>query len=122
MLQIRPEQMKVLQQTALDDFVVRLVAHLHLVFPDRYDELGEERTRQLVRLSQQRAATYGIRSERDVCAYVEVLFSLHREDETGPDMQWARVILGDPYLGAAQKIAHLGSEAGKRLQTKPVAS
>ena len=121
MLQMRPEQMRILQQTALDDFVWRMVAHLNRVFPGRCRELGEERTCQLVRLSHQRAATYGIRSERDVCAYVDVLCSLNREDESGPDMQWAKVILVDPRLGPSQKIARLREEARQRVQKTPAA-
>lgn len=122
MLEIRSEQMEFLQQTVLDDFVARMVAHLHRVFPDRCRELGSERTGQLVRLNHQQAAVYGICSERDVCAFVDVLFSLHKEDASGEDMQWARVILEDPRLGAAQKKLHLSTEAKQRIPKAPVVS
>lgn len=116
MLHIRPEQMETLQQIIVDEFVKRIVAHLNQVFPDRCEELGEEQIDQLARLSHQRATTYGLRSEGDVCAYVDVLFSLHREDESGEEMQWARDILEDQRLGASRKIANLRVEAEHQPQ------
>jgi hypothetical protein len=116
MLHIRPEQIELLQQVVVDGFVKRMVVHLNNIFPDRCQELGEEQIGQLARLSHQRAAAYGISGEQDVCTYLEVLFSLHKDDESGEDMLWAKEILEDPRLESSQKVDGLRIEAEQRAQ------
>lgn len=121
MLHIRPEQIELLEQVVVDGFVKRMVVHLNTIFPDRCRELGEEQIGQLVRLSHQRAAAYGICGEQDVCSYIEVLFSLHKDDESGEDMLWAKEILEDPRLESSQKVDGLQIEAEQRVPKQPVA-
>ncbi len=74
-------------------FERRLIAHLNRSFPAECATLGGEGIRQAVRSGIALAATYGIRLERDICRYVDLMFVLGHDFDR--DLPWASDILSD---------------------------
>ncbi len=94
-MQIRKEQMETLSDCMLRKFEDSMVAHVEKFFPEQYSALGEAGVREMVRYGIERAETYGIVSERDVCKYVDVMFMYGRDFDTDPKLSWAAGILND---------------------------
>jgi len=93
MFKIRALQMNALSVDAVKDFEARMLVHLMEFFPAEYTQLGEEKVRAMVRYGIERAATYGIRSERGVCSYVDVMFAYGCEFDRDMSLSWAQSIL-----------------------------
>ena len=98
MLTIRKEQMDAFSHAALRIFECRMVAHLNRHFPKRCAKLGEDGVREWIRYGIERARTYGIVSERDVCKYIDVMFVYGRDFDTDRRRPWAGQILNDPVI------------------------
>ena len=96
MLIVRSAQVEALAASAQRDFEERLTAHLKRFFPRPCAVLGEGGLRQLCRDGITRARTYGLRSERDLCKYLNLMLVFgHAFDREQP---WAAEIL---QLGSA---------------------
>jgi hypothetical protein len=95
---MRREQIDRLSEAACKNFEDRMLVHLEKFFPQHVTALGEEKTRFLVRFGVERAKTYGIVSERDVCKYIDLMVSLGVEFDTDPKLPWASRILNDPSM------------------------
>ncbi len=95
MLHIRKEQNDELAKVLLKRFEDRMVVHLNKFFPAECETLGDEGTRQVIRQALERAAGYGIVSERDVCMYTDVMFAFGRDFDKGRKLPWAARILND---------------------------
>jgi hypothetical protein len=96
MLKIRPEQFAVFQKTALEEFEDLMVIHLSRFFPARMTELGEPNVRDLIRYGIQRAATYRISQQPEVCKYIGIMVVFGRDFDRDLQLLWASAILGDP--------------------------
>lgn len=95
MLVIRQEQIDQLKVAVNKNFENRMLVHLQKFFPQHITALGEEKTRFLVQFGVERAETYGIVSERDVCKYIDLMVSLGIEFDRDPKLPWASEILND---------------------------
>lgn len=103
--QIREEQYQAFAQEAQRSQETRLMAHLGRYFPEQCRALGEEETRRLVQHGLQRAATYQIMAEDDVCKYLNLMFGLGRDFDHDPRLAWARSVLEDNQIpNATEKI------------------
>jgi len=94
-MKLRKEQMDTFSEAARKSFEDRMVAHLREVFPQRSKRLGEPRVRGKIQHGIERAGTYGITSERDVCRYIDVMFAYGWDFDTDSKLPWAGRILND---------------------------
>jgi hypothetical protein len=70
-----------------------MVGHLGKFFPDEFAAIGEPAIREMIRYGIQRAATYGIVGQRDVCLYLDVMVEFGRDFDV--NVPWASAILND---------------------------
>ncbi|MCU0727305.1 MAG: hypothetical protein MUE73_16220 [Planctomycetes bacterium] len=95
MIRIRNEQKKALAAGSRKDFEDRMVAHIRKFFPKHYEQLKEENTRLLVDHEIERAKTYGIVAERDVCKYIDLSLVFGPDFDADGKQPWATEILTD---------------------------
>jgi len=98
MLQIRNEQNEALEAQSRKDFEERMLVHLQKFFPDQCKQLGEEHTREAIWYAVERAETYEIVSERDVCKYTDLMFTYGQDYDRDRRVPWAHRILTDKSL------------------------
>ncbi len=99
-------------QAAAKDFEDRMVVHLNKFFPEQCEALGEPGTREEIRNGIDRAARYGIETERDVCKYIDLMFAFGRDFDTNPELPWAARILNDTkYESPTAKVEDLHQTA-----------
>ena len=112
MVMIRRAQMTAFQDAALRDFERRMVLHLSQTFPAVCEPLGDAGVRESIQYGMQRAGSYGIAAERDVCKYIDLMFVFGRDFDKDPSLPWAAGILHDDDLGDASKRMEALSDAG----------
>jgi len=95
MLQIRKKQMDELSRACTKEFEDRMVVHIAKFFPKHYEALGEEKTRTLINYGIERAKTYGIVAERDVCKYIDLMVGFGPDYDRDPKKPWAGKTLND---------------------------
>ncbi|MBZ5626545.1 MAG: hypothetical protein LAQ69_48870 [Acidobacteriia bacterium] len=115
MLVIRQQQMAAFAQAAVKSFDDRVVIHLNKFFPEQCGTLGEPQLREFIRYGVERANTYGIVAERDVCKYIDLMAVFGRDFDTDPRLRWAGVILGTKQNFGAN-IQHLIAAAQDHLR------
>lgn len=98
MLTIRKEQIAVFREPAINQFVKHVVVHLNKCFPAKCEALGEPRVSEMVKYGIQRAASYGISAERDLCKYVDLMVVFGPEFDQDPEFPWASAILNNQAL------------------------
>jgi hypothetical protein len=113
---IRKEQMSALAGNAAADFENRMVVHLKKCFPAECEKLQEQRVRETIRYGMDRAAQYGVKTERDVCKYIDVMMVFGRDFDQRADLPWAAQILNDMVLKTpTARIERLVEVAKERL-------
>ena len=95
MLTIRDAQMAVLEEHMRRSFEERAVAHLSRVRPSA---VQAEQVRAVVWAGIARAAGYGIRVERDLILYLELMVRLGADFDLREEHAWARRLLQSPAL------------------------
>lgn len=95
MLSIREGQMAVFSKIAAQKFEDQMVAHFKRCFPRELDSLGEPKARELIQRGVTRAASYGIRGQRDACKYIDLMIALGSDFDRDPNLSWASQILSD---------------------------
>ncbi len=111
-MNIRPEQMTQLAQAAERDFQQRMGSHLREFFPEQYAGLGEAAVREAVQEAIQKARSYQILAERDICKYADVMSAFGRDFDRNAALGWASSILNDPALrDAGARVNRLADEA-----------
>ena len=119
MLKIRPEQFAVFQKAALEEFEGLMVIHLSKFFPARVTELGEPNVRDLIRYGIQRAASYRISQEPEVCKYIGIMVVFGRDFDRDPQLPWASAILGNPnFPSSSVRVTELHEAAVAALRPK----
>lgn len=114
MLIIRKEQMGVFEEVALKNFEDRMVIHLGKFFPEQCAALGDDGIREAIRYGIERAESYGIVDERDVCKYIDLTIVFGRDFDESPGTAWASSILNDEFLtDPTAKVERLFREAMK---------
>lgn len=91
MLQLRNSQVEAFREQLLKRFEADVLDHVREFFPDRCEALGDQGTRALIRHGIDRARSYGIDREKDVCKYVDLCFYYGREFDV--EQPWARPVL-----------------------------
>ena len=104
MLTLRSEQMAVFGERVDAAFQQRLMTQVGRLFPARVAALGVTATRLCVRHGVARARDHGLGTERQVAAFVALLFLVGPGLDTRP---WAQRVLGDPKRSPAERLRRL---------------
>jgi len=115
MLVIRDEQMCALKAHMSEQFENRMVRHVREFFPEDFNALGEDKVRMEIRYGIDRANSYEITLEYDVCGYINLMFALGRDYDVDPSLRWAAQILNNAKLSGSSKLDRLYEEAEKHL-------
>ncbi|MHC4243278.1 MAG: hypothetical protein ACYS3N_01125 [Planctomycetota bacterium] len=95
MLKIRKEQNDELAKVALNRFEDSMVEHIKKFFPRYYEIYGESLIHDVIKYAIDRAKTYGFRSERDVCYYINTTFLLGSNFDDDLQLPWAKTTLNN---------------------------
>jgi len=95
MLTIRNQQMAVFEAFAGELFLKKMEQHLRVFFPEQCDSMTSDEIRRTCEHGCARAAFHGITSERDVCKYINLMFTFGREFDVDLRWPWATRILRD---------------------------
>jgi len=110
-LKLRRDQMAAFEERALAQFEPRMLAHLRRCFPRQCEALGDSNVREAIRYGIERAGSYDIVAERDVCMYIELMFIFGRDFDTDKRFPWASEILNDDLTpDPSVKVRHLYDE------------
>jgi hypothetical protein len=112
---IRETQMTKLTELSRRKFEDRVAAHLTRCFPADCRALGESGLQEVIGYGIQQAAKHGFELERDVCKYIDVMFTFGRDFDRHPDLPWAAQILeDDSFKNPTARMERLFSEARQR--------
>ena len=115
MLTIRKEQLAAFSPLGEKTFEDRVIAHLKKVFPEQSESIGEPKLRESIQYGKQRAASYKIISERDVCKYIDLMILYGRDFDKDPNLPWVQSVLQNPAIrDPASKIERLYKAARKQ--------
>ncbi len=95
MLVIRNDQIKTLEEFALNDFENELVEHCKKFAPKHSEVIEESGVREVVRLGIKRAENYGLTNRGPVRFYVEMMFMFGSDFDTDFQMPWAGGVLNN---------------------------
>jgi len=119
MLRIRNEQWTELSSATQRSFEQRMVVHLRKFFPQQCEALGATDLQDTIAHGIERAKTYDIVTERDVCLYIDLMMVFGRDFDTNPNLSWASYLLQDPHVNyPAHKIDQLYDTALRELKTQ----
>jgi hypothetical protein len=103
MLVIRNDQLRMFDLLSQERYVTKLCHHLVGMFPDRTDAWDDETLRALATQAVERAAGYGIVTERGVATFAELMVVFGERFDLEPEGAWARDVLTRPGLDGAGK-------------------
>jgi hypothetical protein len=118
MLTMRDEQLAAMARGAVREFEDGMVAHLQECFREEYTVLGEEGARALIRHGIERAETYGLLTEYEVCLYIDLVVLFDRDFDTNPTLPWAAEYLNSPSLRPRERIELVYEAALEDLDRK----
>ena len=95
MLKIRKEQNEELGKIALKKFEDSMVKHVKEFFPKYYEIYEEPLIRKVILCAVERAESYGLITEREVCLYINLVFLLGGNFDADPQLPWASAILNN---------------------------
>jgi hypothetical protein len=124
---IRPEQADAFRHVAIRRFEEDTFIHLHKIFPDDCRVIGGPRLREIIRSGIQRAGTYGITSQRDVCLYIDLQVQFGLDFDTNGSLPWVQAILNEQEEEPSDRIDRVyamaialeDEEYAKELQEHP---
>ena len=96
MLVIRKEQMAVFLRLQLKEFEDKTCERLLKLKPDQCRKLGEKAVRKSIQDGIERSFQYGIKTERDIARYINIMYTLGFDFDTDPRYPWAADILKSP--------------------------
>lgn len=101
---IRAEQIEVLQQSLLDDFLGNLEAHLKEFFPEQCAEMGDEALDETIQYGVEVAQSYGLTTAHAFCVYLDLMFLFGEDFDQDPQHPWAADVLSDPSFAAQEQL------------------
>ncbi len=75
--------------------------HLRKFFPENCRKLGDVGLLETIRLGVERAASYQISSERDVCKYIDLMLALGPDFDRDPKLPRVARLLGNTSLDSS---------------------
>jgi hypothetical protein len=116
MLTIRSRQRAALREGRRRRFEDRAVAFVREQWPERWTHLGEVAVRALVEIAEQRAAAYGLDTERDAIRYLNHMLALGRDFDTDPRYPWAGEILQNRGIAPSLRMDWLSARTRHELR------
>ena len=104
MLQIRQEQMDVLDACMLKCFIEKTIVHLRQVFRETCGEESDEDLGKRVQAGVDEAAVYDITDEREVVLFIDLMVDLGPGFQKQEPNLWMEEILTDETLDQEEKI------------------
>jgi hypothetical protein len=101
MLVIRTQQLRIFELRKSSEFEQRLIQHCRRFFPRAAAALGP-RLLGAVRESLDEASRYGFKDERDLCKYINIVFTFGRQFDRSPLIPWAAEVLSSALPGPAK--------------------
>lgn len=115
MLVIRESQMAALGRSFVDQFAGKALAHVKEFFPQQIAGMGDTESLKVVHYGLQRARNYGLETESDQLRFLNVMFTLGRDFDSGQAHAWVRPILTNPAFRPAARMNVLMEELFARL-------
>ena len=115
MLVIRESQMAALGRELLDQFALKALAHGREYFPELCADLGDVASLDYVRSALNRARAYGLESEYDLLRFLNVVFTLGSDFDSGEQYPWAQPILKNTDAPATTRMDLLMEEIFTRV-------
>ena len=116
LLRVRPEQWEVFARRAREDFKRRLAAHLVEHWPERCSQLGRDGVGASIDTALERGAHHGIEHEYDILRYLNLMYALGFDLDSGTRYPWAQRILADRSLDPTSRIDLLSETAEAELR------
>lgn len=104
MLIIRNEQMDVLSEYMVEQFVNEALLHLRTSFPDQIEDVPDADLRSMVYTGIKNAGEYNITIEEDVLRYLEFMITYGADFDINRDTLWAGEILNQEDAKGTEKI------------------
>ena len=106
-MQITEEQLGQMRMARLAGFRTRLSRHLERTFPEQCAQLGQGVLERNLRECVDRAARFGIRSERGIAKFVETTYWLFWHPQHRDLATWAHRVLASEDLDPTTKVEHV---------------
>lgn len=119
MLIIRNAQLEALSDRRGAEFRQRLAKHLRKVFPARAAALGPEGLAGLIDKGREKAARFGMGSERETALVLDLMLGLDPDFEAKPPYRWIAETFARPDLDGFEKLERVFSELPKRHPGPP---
>jgi hypothetical protein len=95
-------------KAAQNNFEDRMALHVRQFFPESFNRMGEVQTREFIAYGIERAATFAITLEPDVCKYIDVMVTFGRDFDVDPSCSWATAILyEDEFPNPTERVIEL---------------
>lgn len=104
MLKIRPDQLRVFQQSVDQSFLKRLCRYLHDHHPAAVQDLDASRLDRCVAYAVDRARSYGLSAENAIATFSVLMFEIGPDFDKQPAI---RRVLGDPLMGPNDRMMAL---------------
>ncbi len=116
MVVIRKQQMDDMSPDEVRKFEDRMLEHLRECFPEECEDMSEDELREMIRHGVDKAESYGIDAEDDVCGYIDVMAVFGPDFDTDPECAWAAAILNDESIDPEDRSDALCDEADARIE------
>jgi len=104
MFVIRKEMMAIFEVHMREQFVRKALAQIREVFPDAAQKQGEPQLRALIESGIDKAAGFGVLSEREVLLFVDLMMELGSKFAEEPKYKWIGATLEKSDLNEHQKM------------------
>jgi len=111
MFVMRQHHMEAFEEGYRETFEDRMVLHIQAKFPIEFQELGEEKVRSRIEEGIERAERHEIRAQSDVARFIRFMFTIRPDFDTSRKTAWARPILEDTDVPAAERLDRIRDEA-----------
>jgi hypothetical protein len=96
MLSISERQFQLLADVSVDSFERRMLKHMRQYLPEECTKYSDEQLREVIRRGIADASEYGIRAEKNVATYLDVMLWLTADSERHARLSRVPEILRDP--------------------------
>jgi hypothetical protein len=107
MLALRKEHFQAFRETARNEFVRRVLAHLREAFREKTQPISQSDLEAFVHRNRSRAQAYSITLSDDVEYYIDCAMKYGEQFDRSRQTNWAGQILRTPSLKGSEKVAYL---------------
>lgn len=95
MFTIRKEQIYKLKEISINEFVLDMIDHVRIYFPEETEPFDNESLEEFIRKILEKAKSYDLKSERDVCKFINLVMVFGFDFDTNSDTIWMYKMLTD---------------------------